>query len=66
LIGLRRLRRIRRMKEDENIKKIFIKTQNVQTKVYPKVSGQAAWSENCKWYSSLPLCAVISLFCESV
>jgi hypothetical protein len=23
------------------------------TKVYPKVSGLAAWSENCKWYSSL-------------
>jgi hypothetical protein len=25
------------------------------TKVYQKVSGLAAWSENCKWYSSLPL-----------
>jgi hypothetical protein len=24
------------------------------------------WSENCKWYSSPPLCAVIVLFCESV
>jgi len=23
--------------------------------VYPKVSGLAAWNENCKWYSSLPL-----------
>jgi hypothetical protein len=23
-----------------------------------KVSGLAAWSENCKWYSSLPLGAV--------
>jgi hypothetical protein len=33
---------------------------------YPKVSGLAAWSENCKWYSSLPLGAVVSLFCESV
>jgi hypothetical protein len=22
---------------------------------YPKFSGLAAWSENCKWYSSLPL-----------
>jgi hypothetical protein len=32
--------------------------------VYPKVSGLAAWSENCKWYSSLPLGAVVSLFCE--
>jgi hypothetical protein len=30
------------------------------------VSGLAAWSENCKWYSSLPLCAVVSLFCELV
>jgi hypothetical protein len=31
-----------------------------------KVSGLAAWSENCTWYSSLPLGAVISLFYESV
>jgi hypothetical protein len=36
------------------------------TGVYPKVSGLAAWSENWKWYSSLPLGTVISLFCESV
>jgi hypothetical protein len=35
-------------------------------RVYPKVSGLAAWSENCKWYSSLPLGAVVSLFRESV
>jgi len=34
--------------------------------MYPKVSGLAAWSENCKYYSSLPLGAVVSLFCESV
>jgi hypothetical protein len=30
--------------------------------VYPKVSGLVTWSENCKWYSSLPLgtvCIVI-------
>jgi len=33
--------------------------------VYPKVSGLAVWSENCKWYSSLPL-GVVLLFCESV
>jgi hypothetical protein len=45
---------------------------NLQTRararasVYPKVSGLVAWSENCKWYSSLPLDAVVSLFCESV
>jgi hypothetical protein len=36
------------------------------TRVYPKVSGLAAWSENCKWYSSLPQGADVSLFCESV
>jgi len=36
------------------------------TRVYPKVSGLAAGSQNCKWYSSLPLGAVISLFYESV
>jgi hypothetical protein len=36
------------------------------TRVHPKVSGLAAWSENCKWYSSLPLGAVVSLFRESV
>jgi hypothetical protein len=30
----------------------------------PKVSGLATWSENCKWYSSLPLGAVVSLFCQ--
>jgi len=34
--------------------------------VYPKVSGLAAWSENCKLYNSLPLHTVASLFCESV
>jgi len=34
--------------------------------MYPKVSGLAAWSENCKWYSSLSLGAVVLLFCESV
>jgi hypothetical protein len=26
---------------------------------YPEVSGLAASSENCKWYSSLPLDAVV-------
>jgi hypothetical protein len=26
--------------------------------VYPKVSGLAAWGENCKWYNSLPLGAL--------
>jgi hypothetical protein len=33
----------------------------VFTRMYPKVSGLATWSENCKWYSSLPLDAVISV-----
>jgi hypothetical protein len=39
---------------------------NTNMRVYPKVSGLAAWSENCKWYSSLPLGTDVSLFCESV
>jgi hypothetical protein len=38
----------------------------VCTRMYPKVSGLATWSENCKLYRSLPLGAVVSLFCESV
>jgi hypothetical protein len=33
---------------------------------YPKVSGLAALSEKRKWYSSLPLGAGVSQFCESV
>jgi hypothetical protein len=32
------------------------------TRMYPKFSGLAAWSENCKWYSSLPLGAVYRYF----
>jgi len=36
------------------------------TRVYQKVSGLAARSKNCKWYSSLILGAVVSLFWESV
>jgi len=36
------------------------------TSVYPNVSGLAASSENCKWYRSLPLGAIVSLFYESV
>jgi len=43
-----------------------IAEQGGQTPVYSKVSGLAAWSENRKLYSSLPLGAVVSLFCESV
>jgi len=36
------------------------------TRVSPKVSGLAGWNENFRWYSSVPLSAVVSLFCESV
>jgi hypothetical protein len=49
---------------------LYLFTTNVpqfqQMKVYLKVSGLAAWSENYKWYSSLPLGADVLLFCESV
>jgi hypothetical protein len=38
----------------------------VRTRVYPKISGLAAWGENSEWYSSLPLGAVVLLLCESV
>jgi hypothetical protein len=31
-----------------------------------KFSSLVTWSKNCKWYSSLPLGAVVLLFCESV
>jgi len=31
-----------------------------------KFARLANWSENCKWYSSLPLGAVVLLLCESV
>jgi len=43
-----------------------IKHKNINTRVYPKVTGLAGWRENCKWYSSLPLGAVASLLSESV
>jgi hypothetical protein len=42
------------------------KEEYTSTRVCPKVPGLAAWSENRKWYSSLPLRAVTSLFCDSV
>jgi hypothetical protein len=32
------------------------------TRVYPKVSGPAAWSKNFKWYSSLPLGSMYHYF----
>jgi hypothetical protein len=37
-------------------------TRESYARVFPKVSGLAARSENCKWYSPLPLGAVLSLF----
>jgi hypothetical protein len=43
-----------------------LRVWRLNIRVYPKVSGLATWSENCEWYSSLPLGAVLSLFCESV
>jgi len=36
---------------------------HTHTRMYLKVSGLAAWRDNCKWYSSLQLGAVV---CESV
>jgi hypothetical protein len=39
-----------------------VKSSEDNTRVYQKVSGLAAWSENCRWYSSLLLNAVVSLF----
>jgi hypothetical protein len=41
-------------------------TKVKNTKEYLQVSRLAAWSKNCKWYSSLQLGAVVLLFCESV
>jgi hypothetical protein len=29
--------------------KVTLHTTSQYTRVYPKVSGLAAWSENCKW-----------------
>jgi hypothetical protein len=39
---------------------------SAHTRMYPKVSGLAAWSENYNWYRFLTLAAVVSLFCESL
>jgi hypothetical protein len=41
------------------------KRPNSHMRVYPKVSGLATLGKNCKWYSSLPLGAVVLLFCKS-
>jgi len=50
-----------------NTFKLFHSTRRTAgTTTYPKVSGLSTCSENCKWYSSLPLGAVVSLLCEPV
>jgi hypothetical protein len=46
----------RRRLHTEKLPNVYL---SPNTRVYPKVSGLAAWSENCKWYSSLPLDAVV-------
>jgi hypothetical protein len=40
----------------------------VHMRVYPKASGLAAWSKNCKWYSSLPAirCSCITILWVSL
>jgi hypothetical protein len=43
----------------ENRREEVTQTGENYMRVYPKVSGLAACSENCKWYSSLLLGAVI-------
>jgi L-ribulose-5-phosphate 3-epimerase UlaE len=43
------------------IKRFLVSDHSIKEeymRVYPKVPGLAAWSENCKWYSSLPVGAV--------
>jgi hypothetical protein len=41
------------------------RTRGIYTRVYPKVPGLAAWSDNYKWYSSPSLGATVSVFYES-
>jgi len=44
------------MKNVKNSTKVEVSSgMIICTRMYPKVSGLVAWSENCKWYSSLPL-----------
>jgi hypothetical protein len=67
---MRRAGHVARMREIRNAYKTLVGKPGEEKiplwthrRVYPKVSGL---SENCKWYSSLPLGAVVSLFYESV
>jgi hypothetical protein len=48
------------------MKLVYLLYLEWNTRLYPKVSGLASWSEKCKWYSSLPPGADISLFCDAV
>jgi hypothetical protein len=59
---LRNIEEIKKKKNNNNNKN----KKKRHTRVYPKVFGLATCSENCKRYSSLPLGAVVSIFCESV
>jgi hypothetical protein len=43
-------------------KSALVMTTLAYTRVYPKVSGLTSWSENWKWYSSVPIGAIVSLF----
>jgi hypothetical protein len=45
---------------------LYPHSPNTPSWLHTKVSGLASWSENCKWYRSLPLGAVVSQFCKSV
>jgi hypothetical protein len=40
----------------------YLTLSHVHTTVYPEVSELAVWSENCKWYSSVPLGSVYRYF----
>jgi hypothetical protein len=56
------------MQYEEERRKIRkeVPEHELSRRVYPKVSGLTSWSENCKWYSFLPLGTVVSLLYESV
>jgi len=46
------------------VKEVLSASLEDTTRMYPKLTGLAAWNENCKWYRFLPLDVVLSLFCE--
>jgi hypothetical protein len=51
---------------DQLVEFRFMDTASYAMRAHPNVSGLAAWSENCKLYSSLPLGEVVSPFYYSV